>query len=143
MRRRLPDAEILFTQYRRKVRHHSNGLAHLLGNAVKFTETGTVTLRAKTLEDFGNTTLLRFEVHDTGIGIPKEKQAAIFEPFTQADDSITRKYGGTGLGTTIARHLVGLMGGKIGVESEEGIGTTFAITFPVHNSQIKQEVPNV
>ena len=106
--------------------HHIRQVVlNLLSNAVKFTESGTVTLRAKAVEHEGTTTLIRFEVHDTGIGIPKEKQAAIFEPFAQADDSITRKYGGTGLGTTIARHLVGLMGGKIGVISEVSAGSMF------------------
>jgi two-component system sensor histidine kinase RpfC len=106
--------------------HHLRQVVlNLLSNAVKFTERGAVTLRARTLEQTNKGTLLRIEVQDTGIGIPQQKQAAIFEPFAQADDSITRKYGGTGLGTTIARHLVGLMGGKIGLLSELNVGSIF------------------
>jgi len=106
--------------------HHLRQVVlNLLSNAVKFTEKGSVTLRATLLSELGDKKRVRIEVQDTGIGIPQEKQAAIFEPFTQADDSITRIYGGTGLGTTIARQLVTLMGGKIGVSSEPFIGSVF------------------
>jgi len=105
--------------------HLRQVILNLLSNAVKFTERGAVTLRARALEQTDNGTLIRIEVQDTGIGIPKQKQAAIFEPFAQADDSTTRKYGGTGLGTTIARQLVGLMGGKIGLLSEVDVGSIF------------------
>ena len=106
--------------------HIRQVILNLLSNAVKFTERGTVILRAKaTAQPEQQSMLLRFEVQDTGIGIPKEKQSAIFEPFAQADESITRKYGGTGLGTTIARHLVGLMGGSIGLTSEIDQGSLF------------------
>lgn len=108
--------------------HHLNQvILNLLSNAVKFTERGQVLLTAILLGEANDRQIVRIEVRDTGIGIPVHKQAAIFEPFTQADDSVTRIYGGTGLGTTIARHLVGLMGGKIGLDSTPGIGSSFWI----------------
>ena len=78
---------------------------------------------------------LRVEVKDTGVGIPVDKQAAIFEPFTQADDSTTRIYGGTGLGTTIARHLMTQMGGQIGLESTVGVGSLFWIELPLERTE--------
>jgi len=106
-------------------------LLNLLANAVKFTERGEITLRAEPVESSDTNTRVRFEVRDTGIGISQEKQAVIFEPFTQADDSITRVYGGTGLGTTIARQLVLLMGGKIGLTSTLGVGSTFWVELPL------------
>ncbi len=105
--------------------HIRQVLLNLLANAVKFTQRGTITLRARALEGLDGQIRVRVEVQDTGIGISLEKQAAIFEPFTQADDSITRVYGGTGLGTTIARHLVHLMKGEIGVQSSAGAGSLF------------------
>ncbi|HLK91366.1 MAG TPA: ATP-binding protein [Polyangia bacterium] len=100
-------------------------LTNLVGNAVKFTERGEVLLEARRLHERGGSVGLRLEVHDTGIGVPRDRQAAIFESFTQADGSTTRRYGGTGLGLTICRQLVALMGGTIGVESEPGRGSTF------------------
>ncbi|MBI5575483.1 MAG: response regulator, partial [Deltaproteobacteria bacterium] len=103
-------------------------LTNLLSNATKFTERGEVTLRVLKVAEDENTVTVRFEVADTGIGMTREAKGLIFERFTQADDSITRKFGGTGLGTTISKELVELMGGKIGVESESGKGSTFWFT---------------
>jgi two-component system sensor histidine kinase RpfC len=111
--------------------HLRQVLLNLLANAVKFTERGEITLRVAPVESTEVNSRIRFEVRDTGIGISPEKQAVIFEPFTQADDSITRVYGGTGLGTTIARQLVLLMGGKIGLASALGVGSTFWLELPL------------
>lgn len=107
-------------------------LMNLVGNAVKFTPAGgSVRLSCELLDRQGSHACLRFEVQDTGIGIPKHLQSSIFDPFTQADESVTRRFGGTGLGTAIARQLVQLMGGSIGVESEEGKGARFWFEVPV------------
>ena len=103
-------------------------LANLLSNAVKFTEHGTITLRARLREQAADGVILEFEVSDTGIGIPAEKQPVIFEEFVQADASTTRRYGGTGLGLAIATRLVDALGGEIGLTSEPGAGSTFRIT---------------
>jgi two-component system sensor histidine kinase/response regulator len=103
-------------------------VVNLIGNAIKFTSEGEVVLRVKALETKGEDRLLEFTVSDTGIGIPPEKQKLIFEPFTQADSSTTRKYGGTGLGLTISTRLVGMMGGKIWVESDNARGACFHFT---------------
>ncbi|MYM71190.1 PAS domain S-box protein [Duganella sp. FT134W] len=101
-------------------------LGNLLDNAIKFTSVGKVCLRAT--EQQGQ---LHIAVEDTGIGIAPERIHAIFDPFTQADASMTRRFGGTGLGTTISRQLVGLMGGKIWAESTPGVGTTFHVLLPL------------
>ena len=103
-------------------------LANLLSNAIKFTERGTIELRVRPHERAGDTVTLRFEVADTGIGIPPDKQRVIFEEFVQADASTTRRYGGTGLGLAIASRLVEALGGAIGLESEPGVGSTFHFT---------------
>lgn len=100
-------------------------LINLTGNALKFTHEGEVYIRGEMIEDFGDTVKILFSITDTGIGIPKDKLEQIFESFTQADGSTTRKYGGTGLGTTISKKFIELMGGEIGVESEDGKGSTF------------------
>ena len=111
--------------------HLRQVLLNLLSNAVKFTERGEIVLSVSVAETSDSSTHVRFEVKDTGIGISPEKQAVIFEPFTQADNSITRIYGGTGLGTTIASQLVKLMGGTMGVTSSIGIGSTFWFELPL------------
>jgi|HubBroStandDraft_6_1064221.scaffolds.fasta_scaffold01073_2 two-component system sensor histidine kinase/response regulator len=103
-------------------------LVNLVGNSIKFTERGEVVVEAEKEKEEEGDALLHFRVRDTGIGIPNEKQSLIFEAFTQADGSTTRKYGGTGLGLTITKRLVELMGGKIWVESEPGQGSTFHFT---------------
>ncbi|HYC50554.1 MAG TPA: response regulator [Gemmatimonadaceae bacterium] len=105
-------------------------LLNLLSNAVKFTDAGHVVMEARGSVE-GDRATVRFSVSDTGIGIPKEKQQSVFESFTQADNSTTRKFGGTGLGLTIASQLVGLMGGRITVESEPGLGSTFHVVLPL------------
>jgi signal transduction histidine kinase/DNA-binding response OmpR family regulator len=108
-------------------------LLNLVGNALKFTERGEVQVSARLVAMDAAQATLHFAVRDTGIGIAKEHQAAVFESFTQADGSMTRRFGGTGLGLTISRQLVELMGGLMALESEAGIGTTFSfdITFPL------------
>lgn len=103
-------------------------LGNLVSNAVKFTDSGEVSLRVRREEERGQTVKIRFDVSDTGIGIPGDKMNRLFRAFSQVDASTTRKYGGTGLGLAIARHLVDIMGGTIGVESEEGKGSTFWFT---------------
>jgi signal transduction histidine kinase/DNA-binding response OmpR family regulator len=103
-------------------------LINLVGNAIKFTEEGEVSIRAGVEEEDDASVTVRFSVSDNGIGIRKNRREAIFEPFTQVDGSTTRKYGGTGLGLAISKHLSEMMGGRIGVESEEGKGSTFWFT---------------
>lgn len=103
-------------------------LVNLVGNAIKFTHQGEVVIRAEPREETETHTTVTFSVHDTGIGIPKEQTALVFDRFTQADGSTTRKYGGTGLGLTICKQLVEAMGGQIGVESQPGVGSIFWFT---------------
>jgi CheY-like chemotaxis protein len=103
-------------------------LLNLVGNATKFTSAGSIIVRTRTQLVEPNEVCLCFSVKDTGIGIPKEKQRLIFDPFTQADGSTTRKYGGTGLGLAIAMRLVNLMKGNLWLESELGHGATFFFT---------------
>jgi PAS domain S-box-containing protein len=103
-------------------------LTNLVGNAVKFVEKGWISIEVKKQKSEGGCVRLVFSVRDTGIGIPSSKLGSIFEKFTQADSSTTRKYGGTGLGLPISKMLVELLGGKIWVESEPGVGTVFYFT---------------
>ena len=106
-------------------------LVNLVSNAVKFTEEGEVTLVARLVEEKEDTAIVRFEVSDTGIGMTQEQRSRLFQSFSQADASTTRRYGGTGLGLAISKQLVELMGGEIGVESEPGAGSTFFFVLPL------------
>jgi CheY-like chemotaxis protein len=103
-------------------------ITNLISNAIKFTEAGSVALQVSKEQEDRRQVTLRFVVRDSGIGIEACRLGTIFDPFTQADDSITRKFGGTGLGLTIARQLTELMGGSMGVESVPGKGSTFWLT---------------
>jgi nitrogen fixation negative regulator NifL len=100
-------------------------LVNLVGNAIKFTHRGEIVIQADPIQETEDHVLVHFMVQDTGVGIPYERQAAVFDRFTQADGSTTRQYGGTGLGLTISRQLVEAMGGVIGLESKPGAGSTF------------------
>jgi signal transduction histidine kinase/DNA-binding response OmpR family regulator len=113
-------------------------LTNLSGNAIKFTEEGHILVSVCEESREGDRTLLHFRVTDTGIGIPEDKQAKVFEAFSQADGSTTRRFGGTGLGLTISSTLVGLMGGRIWLESEVNVGTTFHFTV---NLGVGESVP--
>ncbi|MGH2688947.1 MAG: response regulator, partial [Actinomycetota bacterium] len=106
-------------------------LTNLVGNAIRFTATGEVAIRVRTEDGAGDGTLLRFDVTDTGVGIPEEAQGRLFESFYQVDSSPARSAGGTGLGLAISRQLVNLMGGEIGVQSQPGAGSTFWFTIRV------------
>jgi len=105
-------------------------LINILSNAIKFTSNGHVYLRVSAEMNRGEN-FVCFNVEDTGIGIPKDKQKIIFEPFRQVDGSTTRKYGGTGLGLTITKDLVELLGGTLALESVEGEGSVFSLSIPV------------
>ena len=103
-------------------------LTNLVNNAVKFTEQGEIRLKVELVEQTGEKVQLKFSVRDTGIGMTPEQRAKLFQAFTQADMSTTRKHGGTGLGLTISQRLVEMMGGRIWIESESGVGSTFYFT---------------
>jgi PAS domain S-box-containing protein len=127
-------------------------ILNLISNAIKFTEKGSVTIRSKILEQDDTDCKIRFEISDTGIGIPEDRIATIFESFTQASNETTRKYGGTGLGLTIVKQLTELQGGTVSVESKLDEGSTFYITIaykkytsevppaPVHHKRLSEEL---
>ena len=115
-------------------------LLNLVGNAVKFTDHGgEIVIRVRVGSETDQTALVRFEVHDTGVGIAPEARERLFQPFSQADGSTSRKYGGTGLGLTISKRLVELMGGEIGVESALGWGSIFWFNIPFQKNTSSEE----
>jgi len=118
--------------------HLRQVLINLLGNALKFTDRGSVEVRLTLMDRSENEVLVRFEVIDTGIGMPPDVQSRIFESFTQADQSVTRRFGGTGLGTSIAKQLVELMGGSIGLQSapEQGSRFWFTLSFACQDEEV-------
>jgi len=118
-------------------------VTNLIGNAIKFTSRGEVVMRVETEQETENETILHFAVSDTGLGIPLEKQASIFDAFTQADNSTTRKHGGTGLGLSICLRLVEMMGGRMWLESEPGRGSTFHFNarFRLQSASTNRQAP--
>ena len=114
-------------------------ILNLVGNSIKFTERGEISLKVEIESEVGALSMLLFTVTDTGIGIPPEKQKFILDPFSQADTSTTRKYGGTGLGLTISARLISMMGGRLWLQSEVGKGTRFHFTAPFKVLQEKSE----
>lgn len=110
-------------------------IINLCGNAIKFTDQGYVRVHIERAKGAAKDARLRFSIEDTGVGIPQDKQASIFDSFGQCDSSTTRRYGGTGLGLTISAELVELMGGKIGLVSEVGRGSIFAFDLPMQNAE--------
>lgn len=117
-------------------------LINLVGNAIKFTDEGEIAVEARREEGEDDRVWVRFEVRDTGIGIPEQARERIFQAFSQADGSTTRKYGGTGLGLAICSQLVDLMGGRIGVDSEPGHGSRFWFVLPLGHSARAAESPD-
>lgn len=117
-------------------------LVNLIGNAVKFTHEGGIEVKTAVKNETDKKITLLFEIRDTGIGIPPDRQKAIFDTFVQAESSTTRKYGGTGLGTAIAKQLAELMGGEIGVESQVGKGSKFWFTIVMNKIQAIEEPPS-
>jgi two-component system sensor histidine kinase/response regulator len=116
-------------------------MANLLGNAIKFTNEGRILARVRIASEDNQAVMLRFEVHDTGIGISREARGRLFEAFSQADDSTTRKFGGTGLGLAISKQLVELMGGSIGVDNARPQGSVFWFTVPFDKRRVDPDAP--
>ena len=117
-------------------------LINLAGNAVKFTPKGEVVVSAELEKEEGDQVILRFTVKDTGIGMSQPEIEKLFRPFTQADTSITRKFGGTGLGLTISKRLIEIMGGKIWVESTPGLGSRFIFTVSCFKAEKQADIPH-
>ncbi len=117
-------------------------MANLLGNAIKFTEQGRILARVRVAGEDTQSVMLRFEVHDTGIGISREARARLFEAFSQADDSTTRRYGGTGLGLAISKQLVELMGGAIGVDNAPKQGSIFWFSVSFDKRRVDPDAPD-
>ncbi|MGB9109254.1 MAG: ATP-binding protein, partial [Telluria sp.] len=116
-------------------------MANLLGNAIKFTNQGRILARVRIASEDNQAVMLRFEVHDTGVGVSREARTRIFEAFSQADDSTTRKYGGTGLGLAISKQLVELMGGAIGVDNGRPHGSVFWFTVAFDKRRVDPDAP--
>ena len=116
-------------------------MANLLGNAIKFTDHGRIEARVRVASEDSQAVMLRFEVHDTGIGISREARGRLFEAFSQADDSTTRKFGGTGLGLAISKQLVELMGGAIGVDNGAKQGSVFWFTVSFDKRRVDPDAP--
>jgi len=121
--------------------HLRQVVSNLIGNAIKFTDQGGVSVKALKMDSPDDNAWIRFEVTDTGIGIPHERQEQIFEEFIQADTSVTRRFGGTGLGTSISKQLVELMGGRIGLDSVEDQGSTFWFELPFGTTAAANATP--
>jgi two-component system CheB/CheR fusion protein len=115
---------------------------NLVGNAIKFTEEGEISVKVDLKSHQGSEAMLRVEVRDTGVGVPPDKLKSIFEPFTQAEGSTARKYGGTGLGLSICRKIVALLEGEIWIESEEGHGSTFGFTARITVDEVSGAEPS-
>ncbi len=111
-------------------------ITNLVGNSIKFTDEGEITIRATCIQETETEATIRISVYDTGIGIPEDQQAAIFESFTQVDGTSTRRHGGAGLGLAITKQIVGLLGGIVGLESELGVGSTFWFEIPFAKQEI-------